>query len=154
MARVESAPPISPVLKMEESGSLPGSRERGWRPSICLDIGENDGPRSISHEHTYSVDSNDAQELEATLARLSAMVCRRLREQKLHARTLQLKLRYSDFRTFTRARTLEQPSSVGAEVLATIRELFRANCNGGAVRLLGVCASHFAAESERSEERR
>ena len=86
--------------------------------------------------------------LEATLARLSEMVCRRLREQKLHARTLQLKLRYSDFRTLTRARTLEQPSSVDAEVLATIRELFRANWNGGAVRLLGVCASHFAAESE------
>ena len=35
-----------------------------------------------------------------------------------------------------------------AEVLATIRELFRANWNGNAVRLLGVCASHFDAESE------
>jgi DNA polymerase-4 len=43
---------------------------------------------------------------------------------------------------------LEQPSSVDSEVLATIRELFRANWNGGAVRLLGVCASHFEAESE------
>ena len=112
------------------------------------DIGEDDGPRSISHEHTYSADTGDAQALEATLARLSEMVCRRLREQKLHARTLQLKLRYSDFRTLTRARTLEQPSSVDAEVLATVRELFRANWTGGAVRLLGVCASHFAAESE------
>jgi DNA polymerase-4 len=76
------------------------------------------------------------------------MVCRRLREQNLHARTLQLKLRYSDFRTLTRARTLDQPSSVDAEVLATIRELFRTNWNGDAVRLLGVCASHFDAESE------
>ncbi len=112
------------------------------------DIGEDDGPRSISHEHTYSVDTNEAQALEATLARLSEMVCRRLREQNLHARTLQLKLRYSDFRTLTRARTLEQPSSVDAEVLATIRELFRTNWNGDAVRLLGVCASHFGAESE------
>ena len=76
------------------------------------------------------------------------MVCRRLREQKLHARTLQLKLRYSDFRTITRARTLEQPSSVDSEVLATIRELFRTNWNGDAVRLLGVHASHFDDESE------
>jgi DNA polymerase-4 len=33
-------------------------------------------------------------------------------------------------------------------VLATVRELFRTNWNGGAVRLLGVCASHFADESE------
>ena len=76
------------------------------------------------------------------------MVCRRLREQNLHARTLQLKLRYSDFRTLTRARTLERPSAVDSEVLATIRELFRANWNGEAVRLLGVHASHFDEESE------
>jgi DNA polymerase-4 len=133
------------ALGVALAGKSRGLDAGAWFDS---DIGEDDGPRSISHEHTYSVDSNDAQELEATLARLSEMVCRRLREQKLHARTLQLKLRYSDFRTFTRARTLEQPSSVDAEVLATIRELFRANWNGGAVRLLGVCASHFAAESE------
>ncbi len=112
------------------------------------EIGEEEGPRSISHEHTYSADTSDAPALEATLARLSEMVCRRLREQKLHARTLQLKLRYSDFRTLTRARTLAQPSAVDAEVLAIIRELFRANWNGNAVRLLGVCASHFAQESE------
>ena len=133
------------ALGVALAGKARGLDAGAWFDS---DIGEQDGPRSISHEHTYSVDSNDAQELEATLARLAEMVCRRLREQKLHARTLQLKLRYSDFRTFTRARTLEQPSSVDTEVLATIRELFRANWNGGAVRLLGVCASHFAAESE------
>jgi DNA polymerase IV len=70
-----------------------------------------------------------------------------LREQNLHARTLQLKLRYADFRTYTRARTLEQPSSVDSEVLAAIRELFRANWSGEAVRLLGVHASHFDDES-------
>jgi DNA polymerase-4 len=127
------------------AGKARGRDAGAWFDS---DIGEEDGPRSISHEHTYSVDTNDAPALEATLARFSEMVCRRLREQKLHARTLQLKLRYSDFRTLTRARTLEQPSAVDAEVLAVIRELFRANWNGDAVRLLGVCASHFAEESE------
>jgi DNA polymerase IV len=133
------------ALGLALAGKARGLDAGAWFDS---DIGEDDGPRSISHEHTYSVDTNEAQTLEAMLARLSEMVCRRLREQKLHARTLQLKLRYSDFRTLTRARTLEQPSSVDAEVLATIRELFRANWNGGAVRLLGVCASHFADESE------
>ncbi len=133
------------ALGLALAGKARGLDAGAWFDS---DIGEDQGPRSISHEHTYSVDTNDAPTLEATLARLTEMVCRRLREQKLHARTLQLKLRYSDFRTLTRAHTLEQPSSVDAEVLATVRELFRANWNGGAVRLLGVCASHFADESE------
>lgn len=111
------------------------------------DIGEDSGPRSISHEHTFSVDTADAQQLESTLARLSEMVCRRLREQRLHARTLQLKLRDSTFHTITRARTMEQGTSVDSEVFAAIRELFRTNWNGAAVRLLGVHASHFDAAS-------
>jgi DNA polymerase-4 len=112
------------------------------------DIGEDDGPRSISHEHTFNTDTAEAQKLEAMLARLSEMVCRRLREQNLHARTLQLKLRYSDFTTITRARTLDEPTSVDSEVFAAIRELFRANWNRSTVRLLGVHAAHFDEESE------
>jgi DNA polymerase IV len=133
------------VLGLALSGKARGLDAGAWFDS---DIGEDVGPRSISHEHTYSQDTNNRQTLEATLARLTEMVCRRLREQNLHARTLQLKLRYSDFRTLTRARTLERPSAVDSEVLATIRELFRANWNGEAVRLLGVHASHFDEESE------
>ena len=112
------------------------------------DIGEDIGPKSISHEHTYGQDTADQAKLEATLARLSEMVCRRLREQNLHARTLQLKLRYSDFSTITRARTLSAPTAVDSEVFAAIRQLFRDNWNRGDVRLLGVHAAHFDAESE------
>jgi DNA polymerase-4 len=112
------------------------------------DIGEDDGPRSVSHEHTFNDDTAEAQVLEAMLARLSQMVCRRLREQNLHARTLQLKLRYSDFTTITRAKTLDGPTAVDSEVFAAVRELFQKNWNKGAVRLLGVHAAHFDQESE------
>jgi DNA polymerase-4 len=112
------------------------------------DIGVDDGPRSVSHEHTFNEDTAGAEELEAMLARLSEMVCRRLREQNLHARTVQLKLRYSDFTTITRARTLAGSTAVDSEVFASIRELFRANWNRRAVRLLGVHTAHFDEESE------
>ncbi len=112
------------------------------------DIGVDEGPRSISHEHTFNNDTADTDTLEAMLARLSEMVCRRLRDQGLHARTLQLKLRYTDFTTITRARTVDEPTAVDSEVFAVIRELFRANWNRGAVRLLGVHAAHFDDESE------
>ena len=112
------------------------------------DIGVDDGPRSVSHEHTFNEDTAEAEKLEAMLARLSEMVCRRLREQNLYARTLQLKLRYSDFTTITRARTLAGPTAVDSEVFAAIRELFRMNWNRSPVRLLGVHAAHFDEESE------
>ncbi len=133
------------ALGLALSGKSRGLDAGGWFDS---DIGEEEGPKSISHEHTFSNDTKDAQQLESTLARLSEMVCRRLREQKLHARTLQLKLRDSAFHTITRAHTLTQPTSVDSEVFAAIRELFRANWKGNAIRLLGVHAAHFEDESE------
>ncbi len=127
------------------AGKARGLDAGAWFDS---DIGEDQGPRSISHEHTFSVDTTDVQTLESILARLSEMVCRRLREQNLHARTVQLKLRDSGFRTITRARTLDQPTSIDSEVFTAIRDLFHANWDKGSVRLLGVHTSHFDEESE------
>ena len=76
--------------------------------------------------------------------RLSEMVGRRLREGGLHARTLQLKLRYKDFTTITRAHTLPVPTQLDTEIFEQIRLLFRKNWRAGAqVRLLGVQASSF-----------
>lgn len=132
------------ALGVALAGKSRGLDAGGW---FDADIGEEEGPKSISHEHTFGEDTADAQKLESTLARLSEMVCRRLREQKLQARTLQLKLRNSAFHTITRAHTLNRPTSVDSEVFAAIRELFRANWKGDAIRLLGVQASHWESES-------
>src|SRR5262249_1752440 len=115
----------------------------GWFDTA---VGERTDPKSISHEHTYSEDTADADRLEATLARLSEMVGRRLREQGLHPRTVQLKLRYSDFSTITRAHTLNPATQLDNELFDTARRLFRANWRRGAkVRLLGVQASSLTA---------
>jgi DNA polymerase-4 len=107
-------------------------------------IGENETPKSISHEHTYDRDTASREQMESTLMRLSEMVGRRLREQKLHARTLQLKLRYKDFTTITRAHTLETATQLDNEIFHQIQKLFAANWRPDAeVRLLGVQASSF-----------
>jgi DNA polymerase IV len=111
-------------------------------------IGDLEVAKSISHEHTYNEDTADLAKIEATLMRLSEMVGRRLREQKLHARTLQLKLRYKDFTTITRAHSIEAPTQLDNEIFQEIRNLFHANWRKGAeVRLLGVQASSFADET-------
>jgi len=107
-------------------------------------IGEADPAKSISHEHTYDVDTASIDQIEATLMRLSEMVGRRMREQGLHARTLQLKLRYKDFTTITRARTLEAPTQLDNEIFREAQKLFQRNWRKGAeVRLLGIQASSF-----------
>ncbi len=112
------------------------------------EIGADEGAKSISHEHTYDRDTADVAQLEASLMRLSTMVGRRLREQALKARTIQLKLRYKDFTTITRAQTLETPTQLDNEIFQAIHRLFHANWRKGAeVRLLGVHASSFGTDS-------
>jgi DNA polymerase IV len=105
------------------------------------DIGDDDDPKSISHEHTFNEDSTNAELLESTLAKLSQMVGRRLREHELHTRTVQIKLRYSDFQTLTRAITLDHATQIDIELIEHSRLLFRRNWTGAPVRLLGVQAS-------------
>ena len=115
-------------------------------------IGDAEPAKSISHEHTYDQDTADPEKIESTLMRLSEMVGRRLREQNLHARTLQLKLRYKDFTTITRARTLEAPTHLDNEIFQQIRNLFHSNWHRGAeVRLLGVQASSFGETPEQGD---
>jgi DNA polymerase-4 len=115
------------------------------------EIGEMDGPKSISHEHTYDRDTADVAQIESTLMRLSEVVGRRLREQQLHARTLQLKLRYKDFTTITRARSIESPTHLDNEIYRQIHALFHANWRKGSeIRLLGVQASSFDEQPEQA----
>jgi DNA polymerase-4 len=124
------------------AGKAQGQDAGGWFDS---EIGENEQPKSISHEHTYSEDTCDVERLEATLARLSEMVGRRLREHQLWARTVQLKLRLSDFSTITRAHTLDHPTQLDTDLAAAATALFRANWTSGSkVRLLGVQTSSFS----------
>jgi len=68
------------------------------------------------------------------------MVARRLRDHALYTRTIQIKLRYSDFSTFTRSRTLDHATHIDTELSAAARALFHKNWTGKAIRLLGVYA--------------
>jgi DNA polymerase IV len=123
------------------AGKARGEDAGGWFDS---DVGEDTDPKSISHEHTFNEDTNRIEQLEATLMRLSEMVGRRLREHHLHARTVQLKLRYKDFTTITRAHSLPAATQLDTEIFEQIRVLFRKNWKRGAeVRLLGVHVSSF-----------
>ena len=124
------------------AGKAHGLDAGGWFDSP---IGATENPKSISHEHTYNEDTADREQLDASLAQLTEMVARRLRDHQLFARTVQLKLRYSDFSTFTRAHTLDQATQLDTVILAEIRSLFSRNWTGKPIRLLGVQAGNLEA---------
>jgi DNA polymerase-4 len=131
------------------AGKARGEDAGGWFEG---DVGEDWQAKSISHEHTFSTDTRDRGKLESTLARLAEMVGRRLRESEFAARTIQLKLRYSDFSTITRAHSLPQPTIVDGEIFKTVRDLFLANWDPArSIRLLGVHASNFEDEPEQMD---
>jgi DNA polymerase-4 len=123
-------------------GKSRGQDAGGW---FDTEVGEGADPKSISHEHTFSVDTADTGALDAMLVRLSEMVARRLRDHRLWTHTVQIKLRYSDFSTFTRARTLGKATQIDADLSAAARALFHKAWNGKPIRLLGVYAQQLEA---------
>jgi len=131
---------------MALAGKARGEDAGGWFDS---EVGADTEAKSISHEHTYNEDTADPSQLEATLMRLSEMVGRRLRESQFYARTIQLKLRYKDFTTLTRAHTLASPTQLDTEIFEEVRALFRKNWKKGIpMRLLGVQASSFTSQPD------
>ena len=131
-------------LGLALAGKAQGLDAGGW---FDTEIGAEEDPKSISHEHTFSEDTADLAQIEATLAKLSEMVGRRLREHGLSARTIQLKLRYKGFSTITRAHSVARPTALDTELFEEIRTLFHRNWKKGAkVRLLGVHASGWSEE--------
>ncbi len=124
------------------SGKARGEDAGGWFEG---EIGARDQPKSISHETTFGEDTADRRLIDATLAKLVQLVSRRLREHGLWTRTIQLKLRYSDFTTLTRAKTLDEATQLDKVILETVRALFADNWQQNRrVRLLGVQAGSLS----------
>jgi len=96
--------------------------------------------RSISHETTFARDVADLQELRARMLALTEQVARRARSGGIGGRRVQVKLRYGDFRTVTRARTLVAPSAETGVLWRAARALMEAQLRRepGALRLIGM----------------
>jgi DNA polymerase-4 len=101
--------------------------------------------KSIGAEHTFANDVDDAEEVRAQLLYLSDRVGARLRRAGLVGRTVQLKIRFADFSTITRSRTLPDPTDVSGEIYATVWGLYEAlGLQRARVRLAGVRIEQLA----------
>jgi DNA polymerase-4 len=104
--------------------------------------------KSIGHEHTFDVDTNDREVIERTLLAMAEGVSGRLRSAGIEAGTVTVKIRDSSFRTITRQRTLAQPTDLTGPIWETALELARPEIRGMRVRLLGVTASNLGARDQ------
>jgi nucleotidyltransferase/DNA polymerase involved in DNA repair len=102
--------------------------------------------KSISEERTYERDLHDADEIDRALLARAEGLSRELRHQGLLGRTIHLKVRGGDFTTWTRSRTLPEPTDLTETIVAAARELMRERIqlDGRGIRLLGVGLSGFA----------
>ena len=101
--------------------------------------------KSISHETTFHSDIRDMDILRAWLLELTEQVAQRLRRNKLMGRTIHLKVRYSNFDTVTRSRSLPLATSTTQKLWNVASELLANELPDRplVVRLLGMGVSKF-----------
>ena len=97
---------------------------------------------SIGSETTLEKSLGELAAMEEVLWRLAEDLGSRLREESRYARCISIKIRYDDFKTLTRARTLSAPTCFDREIFAVAVALLHKNVTPGKkIRLLGVAAS-------------
>lgn len=115
------------------------ARARGEDSSLVRPPQPGSLPKSISHETTFPVDRSAREFLDQQLAELLAATTARVRQLDARARTVSVKLRFEDFTTQTRDRTLIRAGREDSDFLPAARELLRAMHDGRRpIRLLGV----------------
>ncbi|QDU82126.1 DNA polymerase IV [Polystyrenella longa] len=107
--------------------------------------------KSISHETTFSNDVSDPKVLKMWLLEQTEQVARRMRRNQLFGKTVNLKIRFSDFQTFTRAQSLPHATQTTQEIWEIAAMLLeeKAPSRSLPVRLLGIGMSHLHGESQR-----
>lgn len=95
-------------------------------------------PNSMSREVTYQEDTRDLYLVKETLFELTKDVVNRLKDEGYKARTVTLKIRYSDFHTITRAKTMDKPTDSFNDIWAIALEILNKVNMEKKVRLVGV----------------
>ena len=103
------------------------------------DVIPDEPDQSISAAETFSYDIDDPETILREYLRLTEKAAARLRERELFAKTISIKVRFSDFETITRSKTLPLPISSTQEIYAVVKDLFKAlKLDRARLRLVGV----------------
>ena len=109
--------------------------------------------KSVGRETTFPKDISERYVLETILFTLADDVCHTLRTTNLKGRTVAIKIRYPDFRSITRAQTLDGYTSSFEPVFEAVKQLMEHNYKDGTpVRLIGVTVSGLKKDDEIIEQ--
>ncbi|ADU94095.1 DNA polymerase IV [Geobacillus sp. Y412MC52] len=108
--------------------------------------------KSVGNSTTLPRDTDDEQELRAVLRKLAESVSVRMKQKRVVSRTVQLTIRYRDFRTITRSQTEAAPLQTADDLFLTAARLLKKHWDGRPVRLLGVAALHVFDEREEGKQ--
>ena len=109
--------------------------------------------KSISAAETFSYDLEDREEIFRELLRLTERATHRLRKRELRSKTIGLKVRFSDFTTITRSKTMALPINGTHEIYEIAKDLFLAlKIDGARIRLLGVSLENLSDETGAVEQ--
>jgi DNA polymerase-4 len=95
--------------------------------------------RSIGSDETFEFDVDDPVQIHRHLLKLSDRTAARVRAAGMMGRTVTIRVRFADFTTITRSRTLRDPTDVSREIYETARSLYDAlGLQRARIRLVGV----------------
>jgi DNA polymerase IV len=109
------------------------------RRTVTPRRGPDEPDRSMGADETFGRDTDDHEVILRELLRLSAKVTSRMRTARVAGRTVTLRVRFADFTTITRSRTLPEATDVTQQVYRTAADLFVAlGLQRARIRLVGV----------------
>lgn len=112
-------------------------------------VARDERERSIGAEETFPVDVDDLAMIEAEVLRLSERVAARMRAAEVVGRTVVLKVRFADFTTLTRSRTVADPLDVGHDIYRVALLLLSSlGLQRARIRLVGVRVEQLVAAAD------
>jgi DNA polymerase-4 len=113
----------------------------GLDDSPVVPFDEEEDAKSISHSVTLEEDTSDPNRLRKVLLQLSERVSRRMRKEGFYGKRIAITVRYSDFFTFSKQKTLSRWMNSGNEIFQQAFEIFKSISHPKPIRLLGVGVS-------------
>jgi DNA polymerase-4 len=113
----------------------------GLDDSPVIPFDEEEDAKSISHSVTLEEDTSDGNMLRKVLLQLSERVSRRMRREGFYGKRIVVTVRYADFFTFSKQKTLSKWMNSGNEIFQQTFEIFESISHPKPIRLLGVGVS-------------
>jgi len=126
--------------------------ELAWgddRRTVTARRGAHEPDKSMGADETFGRDTDDPEVVRRELLRLSAKVTGRMRVAGVAGRTVTIRVRFADFTTITRSRTLAEATDVTTEVYAAATRLFHGlGLQRARIRLVGVRVEGLVARTK------